>query len=287
MRMRVEHTSIRAADGATLAATVFSPAEKHNDRVIIINSAIGIRRRFYSKFASYLSDYGFVVLTYDYRGIGDSVSAAKNFRDTRMRHWGEYDIAGAIDWALDRKPAKIFVVGHSAGAQLLGLAHNNANVAALLGIAAPLPYPKLWPRTQRFYLRGLWYLFIPVLARTLGFFPGRLFGLGTHLPGGVTLEWAQWGRDPRYIRGKDAPDSARHFPNFTGLFRSYAFTDDIFATPRSVRALMELYDGAEHQLREVRPSDVGQRHIGHTGFFTEKFRDSLWKETADWLASVS
>jgi len=25
--------------------------------------------------------------------------------------------------------------------------------------------------------------------------------------------------------------------------------------------------------------------IGHFGFFRERFRDSLWRETADWLES--
>jgi predicted alpha/beta hydrolase len=29
----------------------------------------------------------------------------------------------------------------------------------------------------------------------------------------------------------------------------------------------------------------GVKSVGHFGFFRERFRDSLWRETADWLES--
>jgi predicted alpha/beta hydrolase len=39
---------------------------------VIINSATSVRCRYYSRFASFLFGEGFDVITYDYRGIGES-----------------------------------------------------------------------------------------------------------------------------------------------------------------------------------------------------------------------
>ena len=40
---------------------------------LLINSAMGVRRRFYRHLAGHLAEQGIGVLTYDYRGMGDSV----------------------------------------------------------------------------------------------------------------------------------------------------------------------------------------------------------------------
>jgi len=34
------------------------------------------------------------------------------------------------------------------------------------------------------------------------------------------------------------------------------------------------------------PRELGVKSIGHFGFFRERFRDSLWREAADWLETV-
>src|ERR1700744_5040964 len=63
--------TIPAADGYSLAATLFLPrgAKRH---AVLINSATAVPRKIYKGFASYLAHRGCAVLTYDYRGIGDS-----------------------------------------------------------------------------------------------------------------------------------------------------------------------------------------------------------------------
>ncbi|CAM3221072.1 hypothetical protein EMST110833_02030 [Empedobacter stercoris] len=47
----------------------------------MISSAIGVKQSFYTKFAIYLANKGYLVFTYDYRGIGDSKpNNLKNFK---------------------------------------------------------------------------------------------------------------------------------------------------------------------------------------------------------------
>jgi len=65
--------------------------------------------------------------------------------------------------------------------------------------------------------------------------------------------------------------------------RAYAISDDAFAPLPAVKALFDLYPRAQTELRRIEPRDVGAQSVGHFGFFRERFRDSLWRETADWL----
>ena len=43
------------------------------------------------------------------------------------------------------------------------------------------------------------------------------------------------------------------------------------------------YPNARAEIRSVEPRELGVSEVGHFGFFRERFRDSLWRETADWL----
>jgi len=35
--------------------------------------------------------------------------------------------------------------------------------------------------------------------------------------------------------------------------------------------------------RHVAPRDVGEARLGHFGFFSERSRETLWRESFDWL----
>ena len=67
----IDDITVPATDGYPLAATLFLPrgAKRH---AVLINSATAVPRKFYRGFAGYLAKRGCAVLTYDYRGTGDS-----------------------------------------------------------------------------------------------------------------------------------------------------------------------------------------------------------------------
>jgi len=66
-----EPFEIQARDGHRLGATLFRPASS-NGRALQIYAAAGVKQEYYGEFAAYLSERGFTVLTFDYRGIGRS-----------------------------------------------------------------------------------------------------------------------------------------------------------------------------------------------------------------------
>lgn len=71
---------VETFDKFKLSVTSFGENNATN-KIIVISSAIGVKQSFYTKFAIYLANKGYLVFTYDYRGIGDSKpKKLKNFK---------------------------------------------------------------------------------------------------------------------------------------------------------------------------------------------------------------
>jgi len=64
----ITQTKIRAMDGFQLAATLYLPADSPTAGVIVICGATGVKRSFYHRYARFLADSGFRVVTLAARG---------------------------------------------------------------------------------------------------------------------------------------------------------------------------------------------------------------------------
>src|SRR5690348_9937564 len=169
---------IPAMDGYLLAATLFLPrtAKRH---AVLINSATGVRRRFYRSFASYLARRGCAVLTYDYRGIGGSrpttggkPRSLAGFKAS-LADWAALDMTAAVNWMRERYDSlPLCHVGHSFGGQALGLLPNNSEVSRALLIASQAAYWKLMATPENYRIFLLMNAFGAPLTRLLGYAPG-------------------------------------------------------------------------------------------------------------------
>ncbi|HVR98757.1 MAG TPA: alpha/beta fold hydrolase [Thermoanaerobaculia bacterium] len=272
-----------AADGFRLAATLYEPGEigQNGDAVVLINPATAAPRGYYDAFARFLAGRGFSVLTYDYRGMGESRPRSLRGFKARMRDWGEQDMAGMVDWTVRHlQPSRLLVVGHSVGGQIVGLAENNGKVDALLGVAAQNGYYGHWPASARFGLALRWYLMVPAVSLLFGYVPGRL-GIKEDLPGGVAREWAAWCRRPGFLL-EGHEERRRGFDRFTRPILAYSFADDGYAPRPAVESLLGLYRNASVTHHHIAPGEAGGA-IGHFGFFKERFRATLWQDAAQWL----
>lgn len=250
--------SITASDGCALAATLYEP-DASNDRFVLINSAMAVKRAYHHKFAAYLSDRGFTVLTYDYRGIGGSRPQQLRGFNACLRDWGAQDQSAMLDWITERYPnCRLLVVGHSVGGQILGLTPGNTRIAGFLGVAPQSGYWRLWPG---WWLKArmllLWYGFIPGLCALCGYFPGSRLGLGEDLPAGVALEWARGGRHRNYILDLYGGTELDHFAQFTAPMIVYSIGDDTYAPRPTVEKLLDFYPNASHTRKHIRPADLG------------------------------
>ncbi len=82
--------------------------------MVIINAATSLRCRYYSRFADYLFANGLDVITYDYRGIGESRPASMGGFRASWSDWGMLDFEAMLQQACRELPGQpIEVVGHS------------------------------------------------------------------------------------------------------------------------------------------------------------------------------
>jgi predicted alpha/beta hydrolase len=271
-----------ATDGYPLAATLYQPAAGSLDAAVVISSATAVRRGYYDPFARYLAGRGFAVLTYDYRGIGDSRPASLRGFRARLLDWGERDLAGVLDWAaLQLRPARLLMVGHSVGGQLLGLAESARRVDGLLAVAAQSGYWGHWSGAARWQAALRWHLLMPALSRAFGYLPGWT-GIKEDLPDGVAREWAAWCRRREYLL-TGHPERRAGFDRFDRPILSYGFSDDPYAPRPAIEGLLAFYRNTPATHREIAPRDLGVPAIGHFGFFREAVGAALWPQVTDWL----
>ncbi|WP_338699520.1 MULTISPECIES: alpha/beta fold hydrolase [unclassified Bradyrhizobium] len=282
---------VPAADGYLLAATLFLPrgAKRH---AVLINSATAVSRKVYRGFAGYLARRGAAVLTYDYRGTGDSRPMAATglnkpkslagFKAT-MADWAALDATAAVSWMRERYRGLPFAyVGHSFGGQALGLLPNNAEIPRALLIASQAATWKLIASPERYrvvaFMNGVG---LP-LARTLGYLPGWA-GLGMDLPRGVFEQWTRWAMRKRYLLDDTTLAARENFTKFKGKLRAISITDDTWATRPAVELLCSAFTSTTPEIISIRPADAGAKTIGHFGFFRSEHRDALWRGAAEWL----
>ena len=88
--------SIMTERNRALAATVYRPRDEVKAAVMIA-PATGIKRQFYHNFATYLAASGFVVITFDNEGIGESLSSDLTKCDASLISWGRHDMPAVLD----------------------------------------------------------------------------------------------------------------------------------------------------------------------------------------------
>lgn len=270
---------IPARDGYPLAATEFPP-HQDTDKVVVINSATAVPRRFYRHFATALANAGYRVLTYDYRGIGGSRPKSLRGFEARARDWFQQDMAGVVDWVLaEWQPARLFFVGHSFGGQTAGLLDNAEAVDGMVTLSAQSGNWRMQGGEQKLVVLLHTWLTLPLVTRLVGYMPWSYLGAGEDLPAGVASEWAGWCRHADYILGDDSLPLER-YQDFTAPVLAYSIGDDKWGTPRSVDAMMRAYPNLER--RHIDPDEAGIDSIGHVGYFRPASK-VLWAETIDWL----
>jgi predicted alpha/beta hydrolase len=282
---------VPAADGYALGATLFLPrgAKTH---AVLINSAAATPRKIYRGFAGYLARRGCAVLTYDYRGIGDSrQKAVEGYNQPKslvgfkasMADWAALDVTAAVAWMRERyHQLPLGYVGHSFGGQALGLLADNTEVSRALLIAAQAGYWKLMASPERYRVYAMLNFVGLPLTRLFGYAPGWV-GLGEDLPRGVFEQWVRWVMSERYLFTDPQLPGLTNFANYRGRLRALCLSDDPWATTPAVEMLCSGFTSTQPEILRITPNDVGAAKLGHFGFFRPEHRDTLWRGAAEWI----
>ena len=288
----VDDITFPATDGYVLGASLFLPRTGSRHHAILINSATAVPRKIYRRFAGYLARRGCAVLTYDYRGIGDSRQRALigynqpkslvGFKAT-MADWAALDITAAVSWMRERySHLPLTYVGHSFGGQALGLLPNSNEVKRALLIAAQAGYWKLMASPERYRVYVLLNFVGTPLTRVLGYMPGWS-GVGEDLPKGVFEQWTRWVMSERYLFDEPNLKALSNFTKYTGALRSICLSDDPWATRPAIELMASGFKSTRPDIITITPADVDAKTIGHLGFFRPEHRDTLWRGVAEWI----
>ena len=281
-----EARRIEVDNGAAIELRLFAPPGAAVGAVLI-GGAMGVRQAFYRPFAQWLAGQGYVVATFDYRGVGDSRSRPLRGFDADLFAWAR-DTDAAIE-ALQQRAGEVplYVVGHSLGAQLPGLLRHRERIAGLVSIAAGSGY---WrdnaPRLKRSVLY-FWHVLVPLATALFGYFPGARLRKVGDLPRGVVLQWRRWCLHPLYHVGAEGEAVRRQFAALRFPMVALSLTDDELMTERGTRVLVDCYASAPRRVERVAPADLAVRRIGHFGFFRDAFAPTLWARTAAWLCEFN
>jgi predicted alpha/beta hydrolase len=288
----VDDIIMPAADRYPLGATLFLPRTAKRSHAVLINSATAVPRKVYRGFAGYLARRGCAVLTYDYRGTGDSrQKALTGYNQPKslvgfkasMSDWAALDVSAAVAWMRERcSDLPLAYVGHSFGGQALGLLPNNTEVSRALFVAAQAGYWKLMASPERYRVYVMLNYVGTPLTKLMGYTPGWS-GLGEDLPKDAFLQWVGWVMRPRYMFEDPELRGLSNFEKYKGALRAVCFTDDPWATRTAVELLCSGFTSIKPEVVSVTPTEAGVKKIGHFGFFRPEHRDTLWRGAAEWI----
>ena len=118
---------------------------------------------------------------------------------------------------------------------------------------------------------------MPASLALFGYFPGKRLRMVGDLPHGVMAQWRRWCLDPEYAVGVEGELARRLYEGVTQPLVSFSFTDDEFMSARNTESLHAFYAGAPRTMKRFAPADLGERRVGHFGFFRPEVAESLWR----------
>jgi predicted alpha/beta hydrolase len=283
---------LHAEDGQRIGGFVW----RHNtiDRtraVVIINPATSVRCRYYARFAGFLFESGLDVISYDYRGIGESRPASMRGFDAGWLDWGCQDFEAVLQYAQRSFGGQpIDAVAHSVGGFVIGLAASGHLIRRIVTLGAQYAYWRDYAPDKKLGLLAKWHLAMPLLTLLFGYFPGKRLGWLEDTPKGVVRDWVlSRRRFEDTWRGRAAsryPDKQvllQRFAAVTAPMLAISTTDDEFATVRAVERLLGYFRGSRKLHLRIAPTSISEPGIGHFAFFHGGLKDKLWGIPLEWL----
>lgn len=284
-----EAIEITCQDGHVLSGVLYTPSHEV-EAAVMISPATGIKKTFYNSFATHLAEQGYGVITFENRGIGDSLHGKLKDCKATLRDWGYLDMPAVLDTLQKRFPnATCHLVGHSAGGQLTGLMHNYAAIASKFNVGCSSGQLNNMRLAYRLRAKVFMNAFAPINNALFGYTNTQWIGMGEPLPKGVAQDWCNWCNGAGYIETAFGKTVKEHWYNEINCPSMWVnASDDDIANNANVDDMTRVFTRmtSEQKIRRltIDPEEQGYPDIGHMKFFSRK-RNKLWILATDWLAS--
>lgn len=271
----MEQIFLKVENNAKIALSLFKP-KNSNGKLVIINSATGVRQQIYFKFSEFLTAKAFTVITYDYSGVGLSKPENLKTSSANMRTWGSIDFKTITNYVQKNFPNfEYFCIGHSVGALILGMNPHSIMFKKLIFIGTQKAFVgnlKLKTKIEAYLGFGIAQ---PVTTKLMGYFPAQWFGLGESLPSGTAMDWRTL-----ILNKKSTNRLLEKLEDYSKTLTQEVFViraeDDIWLTKGGVENLLaETYPNLKPTYRLIKTEESEAKKIGHINFF-RSYNRSLW-----------
>lgn len=278
----MKRIDIITKDHYSLAAHLFEP-QISNQKVLLINSATGVKQQIYFSVAQFFADHGFTVITYDYRGIGLSKPHKMRGFEASMRVWGTTDYQALTDYIKSNfEDYKKYCLGHSVGALILGMNPDSEIFEEFIFVGTQNAFVgnlRLKTKIEAYLGFGI---VQPLFTVLLGYFPASWFGLGESLPSGSAFDWRIL-----ILNKKSTNNLLEKSADFSKKLKQKVLViwaeDDAWLTEKGVKSLLEnTYANLRPTYRHIYTSESEKGEIGHVNFF-RSYNRKLWKILLDRL----
>ncbi len=260
--------------------------------VVVVVPAMGVPARKYIPFCQALNAAGVHAACFDLRGVGDSSLRASRSVNFSYHTIIEQEFPAALAVVRsDFGNAPVILTGHSLGGQLSALYLASAQLRLAEqqdAITLPMPcglgliascsiFYKNWPFPSSYGLL-LFTQFSALLAKILGYFPGKSIGFGGLEARGVIADWARssWtGRydlHPRTNTRASRAGANQHIKHIgyearlgdvTVPVMSLNFSGDTFAPLVATRHLVEKLNPSDWRRHLFDPHALGSSRADH------------------------
>lgn len=284
---------IHAPDRVSLGGFLWSHPGLRADRpVVVIAAATSVLCRYYTRFADYLHANGCDVVTFDYRGIGESRPASLRGMKGDWVDWGENDLEAVLQHVRQVCPGQpVDVVAHSIGGFALGTAPSACHVRRIFTVGAQCAYWRDYGPDQRMRMVLKWHVIMPALTRMFGYFPAWRLGWMEDTPAAVARDWSRMTarfedtvRSGLFIGGEREGEVIRQrFAKVRAPILAVGLDDDPHGTQAALDRLLDYFTASCRLHLRIDPVEIGQEKIGHFAFFHDRFKETLWPTALDWL----
>lgn len=271
----MEKLLLQTDDEIEITAHIFRP-EKSNHKVLLINSATGVKQQIYFSFAQLFAKQGFTVLTYDYRGIGLSKPQKMKGFQSSMKIWGSRDYKALTQFIIKNFPNhQKFCLGHSVGALILGMNQDSEIFDEFIFVGTQNAFVgNLKWRTKIEAVLGFG-IVQPLFTELFGYFPSHWFGLGESLPKNCAYDWRTLILN-RKSTNKLLLKTADYSKDLIRKVFVIQAEDDDWLTEKGVKSLLnDTYPNLKPIFRLIKTSESEKGEIGHVNFF-RSYNKNLW-----------
>ncbi|NQZ79999.1 MAG: alpha/beta fold hydrolase [Colwellia sp.] len=279
----VSEIKIICSDKYALAATTFTPKQTIKGAVLL-GPATGIKRQFYANFASYLAANGYGVISFDNRGIGESLIGSVKKSNASLQCWGEIDMPAVLEQLKVNFPnTQYHLIGHSAGGQLVGLMNNAMELSSMFNFASSSGQIKNMSILQKFKAHFFMNFFIPANNAIFGYTKSQWVGMGEPLPKAVAQQWREWCNGQGYVKTSFGKTVHKHLYDELNIPSMWVNAlDDEIAIDANVQDMLSVFPRMKAGRMTLTAAEFDLDEIGHMKFFSKKSK-ILWAHALNWL----